>query len=134
MNEKRYPLFPMMVDLSEKSVMVIGSDDSLSRFITDLSGYTGHLYLLSTHPTPALKDACRVSHAALFEKRYHREDLYGMDMVICASRDQEINSDVAAICRTLGIRLCIPGDSSRSDFAYEPAHESSMQQQLCAAQ
>lgn len=133
-SENTTPLFPMMIDLSESSVMIIGSDDRLSRYVTDLSRYTRHLYLLSTHPTQALKDACSAARAALFEKKYSREDLFGMDMVVCASKDPEVNNDVSAICRTMGIRVCIAGDPAKSDFHYEPVHESSMQQQLSAAQ
>ena len=115
-------LFPVLIDLSEKHVMVLLSQDGdydeprLLSLVQRLHACTGHLSLYAASRSASLMKLSEEAGVSLTVKSYKREDLFGADVVICTLRDPALRGDVFAACHTLGIRLCIPGEPARSDF------------------
>lgn len=119
-NEKQYGgMLPILIDLSGRKVMVIGSGRAAGSLVCYLSHYTEDLTLLSSSPSEELKAMCAENDVRVLEKAYTREDLYGMDYVFCVSSSGQIRKDAAALCRTMGIRIYMQGDPGRSDFILE---------------
>lgn len=110
-------LFPVLLDLSCRPVMVIGSTPEAEDLAKSISAYAGRLTVLSESPSASLKDFCQKQGIRLLEKCYSREDLYGQDLVFLASSSKAVTRDAAAICRTMGIMLYVAGSPGRSDFA-----------------
>lgn len=112
-------LLPVLIDLSQKQVILLAGEESENEILSllnTLHSCTGHLIVLTPLAPDRLKRLCGDLAIDLKEKPYDREDLYGADVVICASRSQDTRDDVHAACRTLGIRLSILTEPGRSDF------------------
>lgn len=123
MNEKigsaHGQLLPVLIDLSEKQVVLLaegGEDDELFSILHALRPCTDHLCVLTPSASGPLRKRTEDLCIDLKEKPYCREDLYGADVVICASPSRERKDEVHAACRTLGIRLSILSEPERSDF------------------
>lgn len=115
-----FPLFPVLIDLSQKHVFLITDgncdDETILRILRMVRPCTPYLTVLAPSPSPVLERSAGKQQAVLMKKEYDREDLYGADVVICAAQDRALKDDVFAACRTLGIRLCILYEPQRSDF------------------
>ena len=112
-----FPLFPVLIDLSQKHVFLITDgncdDETILRILRMVRPCTPYLTVLAPSPSPVLERSAGKQQAVLMKKEYDREDLYG---AICAAQDRALKDDVFAACRTLGIRLCILSEPQRSDF------------------
>ena len=115
-----FPLFPVLIDLSQKHVFLITDgncdDETILRILRMVRPCTPYLTVLAPSPSPVLERSAGKQQAVLMKKEYDREDLYGAAVVICAAQDRALKDDVFAACRTLGIRLCILSEPQRSDF------------------
>ncbi len=113
-------LYPVLLDLSSKNVLVIagsGKEEAKAmNYLHVLTACTDHLAVLAPSPSPALKDYANRMMIHLMEKSYVRADLYGADIVISTLEDADINDDIHAACKTLGIRVQITAQPYRSDF------------------
>ena len=120
---KKY--FPLYVDLSEKKVLVAGSGPAALRALGALSAGNVRLFCLTDSDPlpPVLSELCSGGDLTVLQKSYEREDLYDMDYVICCLEDPGTVRDIFVSCRTLGIRICVPGDPAHSDFFLEPPEE-----------
>lgn len=112
-------LLPVLIDLSERQVILLaegGSEEEILQILHVLRPCTNHLHMLAPAVSEPLRKLAEDLCVGLKEKPYCREDLYGADVVICASRSRERTDDVHAACRTLGIRLYLLSEPERSDF------------------
>ena len=116
-------LFPVLIDLSRKQVMVLSDGQSDEKTVLEIARRlrpcTGSLRIFAPAASEPLLQASSDMGISLIRKEHTREDLYGADVVICAARSQAMKDDVFAVCRTLGIRLCILSEPARSDFLLE---------------
>ncbi len=114
------PLFPVLIDLSEKTVLVLSGNEKEQEeavaYLRALAPCAGKLWVLSQSPSDALREMVQNLDIRLMEKEYEREDLYGADLVVCTVTDPAVKDDVFAACRTLGIRLQITTEPRRSDY------------------
>lgn len=108
--------FPIRIDLTGKRILIIGSGGAALRLASLLSSYSGKITVLARTPSPDLAHFCKAAGLNLVEKAYERDDLYGMDLVFNASDSAQVQTDVAAICRTMGIFLYTAGRPDKSDF------------------
>ncbi len=114
-------LFPVLLDLGRKHVLVIGEGDALTQPVLSLLPCAGALYAadLSGKKDLFSDKLCQLSgegRLTLFSDGYKREMLYGMDIVISLSDDGPLNDELFASCRTLGICIAILSQPGRSDF------------------
>lgn len=142
-------LLTVQINLQDRKVLLLGADGHFPDVIRTLLPCTKHLYAafpvrsmdgapespdpVSGRPggadaTPDLQRAADMLSALEAEGRLHclpvpfrREDLYGMDVVISALSDDKINDELFAVCRTLGILICILQQPQRSDFILKGA-------------
>lgn len=115
----RSKLFEVLIDLSKKNVVILGddrSDEEVLSIAHRLLPCTDHLTVLTASPSSDLRQLAAEEHFSLIKREYIRDDLYGADVVICTLRGQKETDDVHAVCRTLGVRLCILSQPERSDF------------------
>ena len=117
-NESQAPcrLLPVLIDLSEKHVCVIGAAPEAERYARLLAACTKHLSVLCEKGSEALQAMADEGRISLLEQPYSREVLYGMDVVFNVSGSEALIRDVSAICRTMGITLYTAGRPDKSDF------------------
>ena len=120
-------LYPVFLDLSQKSVLLVGDAPGpeegarlLTPFIDMLLPCAGHLTVLVPEAGSALRELASGEALELVEAEYSRSYLQGMDLVLSVSRDAALNDDLHALCRTLGIRVFIEGQGDRCDFLIVP--------------
>lgn len=128
-DQNRGTYIPFYVDLSEKKILVAGSGPAALKALRTLSASGVSLFCLtdSDPVPPELSALCAAEAVTILNKAYEREDLYDMDYVICCLNDPRTVHDIFISCRTLGIRICVPGDPSHSDFFLEAPEETSAQ-------
>ena len=93
-----FPLFPVLIDLSQKHVFLITDgncdDETILRILRMVRPCTPYLTVLAPSPSPVLERSAGKQQAVLMKKEYDREDLYGADVVICAAQDRALKDDV----------------------------------------
>lgn len=109
-------LLPVLINLSEKHVCVIGDAPEAERYARFLAGCTSHLSVLCEKGSDELQAMADEGRLILLKQSYSREALYGMDVVFCVSGSEPLIRDVSAICRTMGITLYTAGRPDKSDF------------------
>lgn len=117
-NESQAPcrLLPVLIDLSEKHVCVIGDAPEAERYASLLAACTKHLSVLCEKGSEALQAMADEGRISLLKQLYNREVLYGMDVVFNVSGSEALIRDVSAICRTMGITLYTASRPDKSDF------------------
>ena len=117
-----HPL-PVLIDLSDKTVLLLSGKDAgdpvTAKLGRALSSCTPRLKVLSPAPSPLLIQVSEENQISLEVKDYDRNDLYGADVVFGIGLAPAVMDDVYAACHTLGIRLCMLSQPSRSDFTLQ---------------
>lgn len=109
-------LLPVLINLSDKHVCVIGGAPEAERYARFLAACTRHLSVLCEEASEKLQAMAGGGRLSLLKQSYSREALYGMDVVFCVSGSEALIRDVSAICRTMGITLYTAGRPDKSDF------------------
>lgn len=109
-------LLPVLLDLSDRHVCVIGDAPEAGRYARFLAACTGYLSVLCEEGSEELQAMADGGRLSLLKQSYSREALYGMDVVFCVSGSEPLIRDVSAICRTMGITLYTAGRPDKSDF------------------
>lgn len=112
------PYFPMLVDLSDKKVTVVGAGSIAMRRIRMMMEFTEHLVVITPEADRELADLEAEGHLTILRKEYEREDIFDAAMVIAASNDAEINNDIYCACKCLGIQVNVWNDKTKCDFYF----------------
>ena len=119
------PFFPIYLDVSQKKLVLIGPMPRTGRAAQQIAGYCEEVIVIvppkeKDGRTDASAAAPLPSNVKFFCKQYDRDDLYSADMVFCFSEDDEINRDVYAACKCLGIAVYIDSNKYKRDFYLRP--------------
>lgn len=87
------PAFPMFVDLSQKSVLIVGGGQIALHKAKALEPFGPGLFVMAPVVDAAFDEMPSVT---VRQKAYSSADLEGMDMVIAATDDRILNAQVAA--------------------------------------
>lgn len=114
--QKRY--FPMFVDLSDKKVVVAGAGTIAKRRIRTLIDFTDHLVVIAPEVNRELKELEGAGRLTILRKNYEREDIYDAALVIAATNDKKMNSEIYSDCKCLGIPVNVCNDKNKCDFYF----------------
>lgn len=112
------PYFPMFVNLTEKRVVVVGAGTIAKRRIRTLVDFTDHLTVIAPEVNRELLDMEKAGLLTIKRKTYEREDIFGADVVIAATNDSSINSDIYSVCKCMGILVNVCSDKNKCDFYF----------------
>lgn len=107
------PYYPIFVDLNDQNVLVVGGGEVAERKIKNLLTYGCQIYIISTHLTPYLKELVtknKIHHIPYESLSKFLDDAF---MVIVATDDPEVNSQIASQAKKRGILVNAvdqPGD------------------------
>ena len=87
------PAFPMFVDLSQKSVLIVGGGQIALHKAKALEPFGPRLFVVAPDVDTAFDEMPSVT---VRRKEYSEDDLKGMDMVVAATDDYCLNAQVAA--------------------------------------
>lgn len=111
-------LFPLFTDLSEKKAVVLGGGKIAARRIQTLLDFTGQLVVIAPQAVPRIEELAEEGQIVLIKKKYEREDIYDADLVLAATDDPAVNSDIYSACKCLGILVNTASDQTKCDFHF----------------
>ena len=116
MSEK--PYFPLFVDLSDTSVLIIGAGKIAKRRILALLPFAGNVTVLAPEFDPELEELARQGELTLRRGRYTPGDELDARLVLAATDDRELNAAAARWCRERGIPVNDCSDKSLCGFYF----------------
>ena len=87
---------PLMIDLSNKKVVIVGGGKVATRRTTSLLAYTNHIHVVSPTITDTLQKYLETKQITYEKKLFEPQDVKNADMVIAATNQSDVNNDVGA--------------------------------------
>jgi precorrin-2 dehydrogenase/sirohydrochlorin ferrochelatase len=97
--KKRYPYYPIYIDIEDRSVVIIGGGNVCARKAETMMKYGARVTIVSPQFTDEMEQWARDGTLALRRKEYEEPDLEGASLVIASTDDPCINARVARDCR-----------------------------------
>ncbi|RIP34814.1 NAD(P)-binding protein [Staphylococcus gallinarum] len=88
------PLIPLMFDISDKQVVVIGGGKVAERRVKTLAQYTKHILIISPTLTNVLEELFENSVIKWCKREFRAEDVQTASLIIVATNDSETNKRV----------------------------------------
>jgi siroheme synthase-like protein len=96
---KRYPYYPIFIDVEDHDVVIIGGGEVCARKAETMMRYGAKVTIVSPEFTPEIEQWGKDGKLALRRKRYESGDLDGASIVIASTDDTSVNEQVAADAR-----------------------------------
>lgn len=113
-----YPYFPLFIDLSGKTILVVGAGRIALRRIRVLAQFTERLTVIAPEIRPELEPLESAGKLTVFRKEFEPSDLPGADLVLAATNDKAVNELIWKRCKELGIPVNVSSDAGKSDFYF----------------
>ncbi|MDO4622548.1 MAG: bifunctional precorrin-2 dehydrogenase/sirohydrochlorin ferrochelatase [Eubacteriales bacterium] len=110
--------FPMFVDISEAVTVVVGGGTIASRRVRTIAEFCNHVTVVAPEVTDDIRQLEEEGRLSWKQKTYEREDILNADMVLACTDQPEINKDIYAACKCLGIRVNNCSDKKQCDFYF----------------
>lgn len=114
--EFRGGAFPLMIDLSGRTVLVAGGGAVAARKINTLLSFGARVRVVS----PVLSPRVSRNRVEYLPREWREEDCGGVFLAVAATDRREVNAAVARCCRSRGI-LCNVADSPSECGFFFPA-------------
>lgn len=99
MARKKFPYYPVFLDIEERSVLIIGGGNVCARKAETMVKYGARVTIVSPDFTDEIEEWARAGTLTLRRKLYEIGDLEGASIVIASTDDRCINARVARDCR-----------------------------------
>ena len=118
MREELY--FPLFVDLTKKSIIVIGAGKIAARRVKSLLPFVGDMKVIAPEVSSEITEMAAASEGALVieQRPFESSDLAGADMVLAVTNDQELNTRIGALCKEKKILVNVSHEKELCDFYF----------------
>ena len=116
MKNKRY--FPMFIDLSDKSVVIVGGGSTAVRRARTLLQFTRNVTVIAKDAAQELIDMEKLGKITLHQRLVKRSDFHDAYLVLTATTDRKLNDDIYRLCKEEGIYVNVSNDREKSDFQF----------------
>jgi len=96
---KRFPYYPIFLDVEERGVVIIGGGNVCARKAETMLRYGARVTVVSPEFTGEIEQWACGGAIAIKRKAYDASDLDGASIVIASTDDQRVNEQIAADCR-----------------------------------
>jgi len=96
---KRFPYYPIYLDIEERNVVIIGGGNVCARKAETMMKYGARVTVVSPELTDEIEQWATDGCLAIRRKPYEEADLDGAHIVIASTDDQSVNEQIAADCR-----------------------------------
>ena len=97
--KKKYPYYPVYLDIEERNVLIIGGGNVCARKAETMMKYGAHVTIVSPEFTDEIEGWATQGVLELRRKPYEEPDLHGASIVIASTDDPCINARIARDCR-----------------------------------
>ena len=118
MREELY--FPLFVDLTKKSIIVIGAGKIAARRVKSLLPFVGDMKVIAPEVSSEITEMAALSGGALVieQRPFESSDLDGADMVLAVTNDKELNTRIGALCKEKKILVNVSHEKELCDFYF----------------
>lgn len=116
--KKNNEYLPINLSLDNKKFLVAGGGQVACRKIDLLAKRGVHLTIVAKKMDPKIIELEQHSLAYLKQKEYEASDLEGMDYVIAATNDADINKRIYDDCQERNILVNVVDDPNHCDFIF----------------
>ena len=96
---KKYPYYPIYIDIEDRDVVIIGGGNVCARKAETMMKYGARVTVVSPELTDEIEQWAREGKLAIKRKHYEESDVDGANIVIASTDDQRVNEQIAADCR-----------------------------------
>jgi siroheme synthase-like protein len=96
---KRFPYYPIFLDIEDRSVVIIGGGNVCARKAETMMNYGAKVTIVSPEFTEEIEQWGAAGKLTMRRKRYEETDLDGANIVIASTDDTATNERIAADCR-----------------------------------
>ncbi|MDQ3283214.1 MAG: bifunctional precorrin-2 dehydrogenase/sirohydrochlorin ferrochelatase [Acidobacteriota bacterium] len=100
---KRYPYYPIYIDIEDREVIIIGGGNVCARKAETMMKYGARVTVVSPEFTDEIEGWASEGCLRLRRKTYDHSDLQGAKMVIASTDDTSVNEQIAHDCRARNI-------------------------------
>lgn len=111
-------LFPLFLDLADKTVLIVGGGKVAARKLEKLRPFTDNLVVVAKETDLSLTDGPAKDIAALDVRPFEETDLARADLVIAATDDRALNRRIAGLCREAGKPVDVVSDPELCTFFF----------------
>ena len=118
MREELY--FPLFVDLTKKSIIVIGAGKIAARRVKSLLPFVGDMKVIAPEVSSEITEMAASSEGALVieQRPFEPSDLDGADVVLAVTNDKELNTRIGALCKEKKILVNVSHEKELCDFYF----------------
>jgi siroheme synthase-like protein len=110
--------FPLFIDLSGRKILIVGAGSIAFRRVNTLLMYGADVTVVAPKICDNINDLARDGKITLLSRQFCREDVTDKFMVIAATDDGELNSQVTSYARACGAIANNASDRSDCDFFF----------------
>lgn len=107
--------YPVMLNLKEKKVLIVGGGKVACRKIKGLLETGAYLFVVGKSIAPEIKELTN-EYLNIDEKYFEESDLDDKDLVFTCTDDSEVNREVVRLSKLKGIMVSSAEQSVESDF------------------
>ena len=118
MREELY--FPLFVDLTKKSIIVIGAGKIAARRVKSLLPFVGDMKVIAPEVSSEITEMASSSEGALVieQRPFEPSDLDGADIVLAVTNDKELNTRIGTLCNEKKILVNVSHEKELCDFYF----------------
>lgn len=115
---KKEAFFPVFLDMSEKTVVIIGAGKIAARRIMTMLEFAGRVRVVAREISDEIRLLSGRDDLELTEGEFTPEHLDGADMVLAATNDRALNAEIGGLCRERGVPVNVCHDRTLCDFYF----------------
>jgi len=116
MSDKGFQPYAVMLDLSGRLAVIVGSGAKSLRIVRTLLAHGAEVLIVAPDPIDELIEMEKAGELALETRPYRRGDLDGALLAFAMSGSMRIDDAVAQEARECGVLVNVQGDAAVSDF------------------
>ncbi len=99
MRQKKFPYYPIFLDIEDRDVVIIGGGPVCERKAETMMKYGARVTVVAPEFTDQIAQWAKSGALEIRKKKYEPGDLDGASIVIASTDDEEVNTQVAEDCR-----------------------------------
>ena len=99
MRQKRFPYYPIFLDIEDRDVVIIGGGVVCERKAETMMKYGARVTVVAPEFTDQIAQWAKSGALKTRKKKYDAADLDGASIVIASTDDEAINTQIATDCR-----------------------------------
>jgi siroheme synthase-like protein len=114
--ENRTSYYPIFLDINAKKCVVVGGGKVALRKVKSLLEYGADVEVISPYLCSEMNTLVENQSIGVVRKSYQTGDLHGAFLVIAATDNSDINTDIVKECRETGVLVNVVDNAEESDF------------------